>query len=150
MADLVPWEPFRELEDMGRMVNRIFGKSLLQRRPALDVLERGAWSPAVDIYDKKDSLVVKVEIPGADKKDVKLSVEGDVLNIRGEIEKEQETGEKDYYCCERTYGSFYRAVSLPVAVQRDKIKASFKNGIVTINLPKTKEAQLKEINIEIE
>ena len=150
MANLVPWDPFREIRDVGRMFDRMFGKNLSERRPVLDMLERGVWAPTLDVYDKKDRLVAKAELPGMDKKDIKISVEGDVLSIKGETKKDEEVNEKDYYCCERAYGSFYRSVSLPVAVEKDKIKASYKNGILTIDLPKTKEAQEKKKEIEIE
>ncbi|MDH5174557.1 MAG: Hsp20/alpha crystallin family protein, partial [Elusimicrobiota bacterium] len=84
------------------------------------------------------------------KKNVKVSVDGDVLSIRGETKKAQEVKEKDYYYSERAYGSFYRALPLPVTVEKEKVKASYKDGVLTIELPKTKEAKAKETDIQIE
>ena len=150
MRDLVLWEPFRELADFGSVFDRFFGKNLAHRRPALGLLEDGVWSPVIDVHDEKDRLVVKAELPGIEKKDIKVSVDGDILSIKGEARKENEVKEEDYYCCERTYGSFYRTVSLPVAVEKEKVKASHKDGILTIDLPKTKEAKSKKTDIPIE
>ncbi|MDH5661902.1 MAG: Hsp20/alpha crystallin family protein [Elusimicrobiota bacterium] len=147
MANLIPWEPFRELADIGSIFDRFFGR-MARRRPGL--LGEGFWSPAIDVYDQKDRIVVKAELPGIDKKNVKVSVEGDVLSIRGETKKAQEVKEKDYYYSERAYGSFYRALPLPVTVEKEKVKASYKDGVLTIELPKTKEAKAKETDIQIE
>jgi HSP20 family protein len=149
MANLIPWEPFRELADIGSIFDRFFGR-MARRRPALGLFAEGFWSPAIDVYDQKDRIVVKAELPGIDKKNVKVSVDGDVLSIRGETKKAQEVKEKDYYYSERAYGSFYRTLPLPAAVQKEKVKASYKDGILTIELPKTKEATSKETDIQIE
>ena len=150
MRNLVLWEPFREPADFGSIFDRFFGTNLAHRRPALGLLEDGVWSPVIDVYDEKDRLVVKAELPGIEKKDVKVSVDGDILSIKGEARKENEAKEKDYYCCERAYGSFYRAIPLPVAVEKEKVKASHKDGILTIDLPKTKEATSKETDISVQ
>jgi len=150
MANLIPWEPFREMVEIGNIFDRFFGRNLAQRRPRLGLFGDGFWSPAIDVYDQKDCLVVKAELPGIDKKDVKVSIDGDVLSIRGEIKKEQEVKEKDYYYSERAYGSFYRTLPLPVAVQKEKVKASYKDGILTIELPKSEEAISKETDIQVE
>ena len=150
MANLVRWEPFRELVDIGDIFDRFLGQNLAHRRPALGLLGDGGWSPAIDVYDEKDRLVVKAELPGIDKKDVKVSLDGDTLSIKGEARKEQEAKEKDYYWSERAYGSFHRAISLPVAVEREKATASHKDGILTVDLPKTVEAKSKETDIPIQ
>lgn len=150
MRNLVPWEPFRELVDFGSVFDRFFGRNLAHRRPAMGLLGAGGWSPTLDVYDEKDRLVVKAELPGIEKKDIKVSVDGDILSIKGEARKENEAKEKDYYCCERAYGSFYRAVSLPVAVEKEKVKASHRDGILTIDLPKSKEATSKETDIPVQ
>ncbi len=150
MTNLVRWEPFRELVNIGNVFDRFFGQNLTHQRPTPGLLGDGSWSPAIDLYDKKDRLVVKAELPGIDKKDVKVSVDGDTLSIRGETKKEQEVKEKDCYYSERSFGSFYRTVSLPVAVQKDKVKASYKNGVLTIDLPKNEEAKSKETEIQVQ
>jgi len=112
--------------------------------------EKTFWSPSIDIYDKKASLVVKAEIPGVDKKDVKLSIDGDVLTISGESKNEEEVKEKDYYYTERSYGSFSRSIRLPDKVRKDKATAKFKSGVLTIELPKSKKDSLADREIAIE
>ena len=149
MANLIPWEPFRELVDIGTIFDRFFSR-MARRTRALGLWGEGFWSPAIDVYDQNDRILVKAELPGIDKKNVKVSVDGDILTIRGKTKKAQEVKEKDYYYSERAYGSFYRTLPLPVAVEKEKVKASYKDGILTIELPKTKEATSKENDIQIE
>lgn len=146
MRNLVRWEPFKELATVSDIFERFLGRSL---KPTFSLLQDGFWSPAVDVYDKKDRLVAKVELPGIDKKDVKINIDGDVLNIKGEVRKEQETKEKDCYYSERAYGNFSRSILLPVVVQKEKAKASYKDGILTIDLPKSEDVKSKEIEIEV-
>jgi len=150
MANLIPREAFTELVDIGNIFDRFFGRTLAQLRPTLGLFGDGFRLPAMDVYDRKDHIVVKAEVPGIDKKNIKVRVEGNILSIRGETKKEREAKKKDYYCCERAYGSFYRTIPLPVAVEKEKVKASYKDGILTIELPKTKEATSKETDIQIE
>jgi len=150
MANLIPWEPFREMVDIGNIFDRFFSRNLPQLRRGLGLFGGRFWFPAVDVYDKEDSLIVKAELPGIDKKNIKVNVDGDILSIKGETRKEQEVKEKDYYYSERAYGSFYRTLPLPVAVQKEKVKASYKDGILTIELPKSKEAGSKETDIQID
>jgi len=148
MANLIPWEPFRKMANIGTIFDRFFVRNLAQLSRGLSLFGDRFWSPAVDVYDRKDHLVVKAELPGMDKKDIKVSVDGNILTIKGETKKEQEVKEKDYYHSERAYGSFYRTLPLPVAVQKEKVKASYKDGILTIELPKSKEAGSKELEIQ--
>jgi len=150
MANLIPREPFRELVDIGNIFDRFFGRTLAQLRPPIALLGEGFRFPAMDVYDRKDHIVVKAEVPGIDKKNIKVRVEGNILSIRGETKKEQEVKKKEYYCCERAYGSFYRTIPLPGAVEKEKVKASYKDGILTIELPKSKKAKAKETDIQIE
>jgi HSP20 family protein len=143
--DLSKWEPMRELMEMEDAFDRIFPGSLRLRRALL----RGqAWSPAIDLFEKKESLVIKAELPGIEKKDLHVTVEGDVLTIKGERKQEEEISQGDYYRSERVFGSFSRSISLPAAVEKDKIKASFNDGILTIELQKSKETIAKEVQIE--
>jgi len=93
--------------------------------------------------------VVKAEIPSVEKENVRISLSDNMLTIKGETKKEEEVKEEDYYYSERSYGSFARTLSLPSKVKSDKIKASFKNGILEIHLPKAEEAKPKEIKIEV-
>ena len=107
-------------------------------------------APVVDLYEEKDDVVVKAELPGMDKNQIEVQILGSELILKGEKSKEEKVEEKNYYRCERSYGAFRRAMALPVDVQADKIKASFKNGILEVRLPKTEKAKAKEIKIKVE
>jgi len=112
-------------------------------------LFRGATFPSIDMYEEKDRYVVKAEVPGFEKENIKISMTDQTLQLRGEIKQEEEKEERNYhYYNERYYGSFVREIPLPSAVNADRIRAAFKNGILTVELPKSKEALPKEIKIE--
>ena len=148
---LVPWEP-REMKGLRDLFDEFFDFSFVpqSRRLRRKWLEGGEWSPPVDVIDKEDSVIVKAELPGIDKKDVKISISENALTIRGERKGEQEVKKENYYCCERVRGSYSRTIALPVEVDKAKAKASFKNGILEIILPKLEEVKPKEIEIEPE
>jgi HSP20 family protein len=110
--------------------------------------EAHEWEPAVDMIDRKDEIVLRADLPGLEQKDISVSVEGGVLSIRGERQEQREEKEEDYYYSERWAGSFYRAVTLPPGVDADKIKATFKNGVLEIHIPKTKQASGKRVEIQ--
>ena len=112
--------------------------------------DRNRFMPSVDIKENKKSLVVKAEIPGMDAKDIDLTLERDVLIISGERtdEKEEEDEKENYYCRETSYGSFRRSLRLPVEVEADKIKADYKNGVLTVTLPKANGKAAKAITVE--
>ncbi|MFN0145769.1 MAG: Hsp20/alpha crystallin family protein [Dehalococcoidia bacterium] len=95
------------------------------------------WLPSVDVYDEDGSVVVKAEVPGMTKDDIKVRVEDDNLVIEGERKSETEKKEKDYYFCEREYGSFYRRIPLPAAVDSAKTEATVKDGVLTVRAPRT-------------
>jgi HSP20 family protein len=107
-------------------------------------------APALDVFEDKDDLVVKAELPGMEKDNVEVNLTDHTLTIKGEKRKEEEVKEEKYYRSERSYGSFVRTLELPATVQVDKIKASFKNGILEIRMPKTEEAKTKEIKIKVD
>jgi HSP20 family protein len=100
----------------------------------------GAFLPVVDIKDRDNEIRIEMELPGVSEKDVDVSLSGDSLLIRGEKKHEAEEKEKGYYHAERSYGSFERSIPLPVDVERDKVQATFKDGVLSIVLPKSKEA----------
>jgi HSP20 family protein len=106
-------------------------------------------APALDFYEEKDDLIVKAEIPGLTKDEIDISLEGNTLTIKGEKKEEEEVKEEDYYRCERSYGAFSRSIDLPVAVQTDKVNASFKNGVLEIRLPKTEEAKKNVVKVKV-
>jgi HSP20 family protein len=106
--------------------------------------------PSLDVYEEKDSVVVKAELPGMKKEEVEVNLAGENLTIKGEKKEEQEVKEDDYYRRERSYGSFLRNVALPCDVKSDEIKASFKDGVLEIRMPKTEEAKKKSISVKID
>ena len=106
-------------------------------------------APALDVYEQKDDLIVKAEIPGLAKDEIDISLEGNTLTIKGEKKKEEEVKEEDYYRCERTCGAFSRTVELPTDVHADKVKASFTNGVLEIRLPKTEEAKKNVVKVKV-
>jgi len=144
-----PWSPFRELEEMGRrfedVLARPFLPTLWRRLPGA---EKG-WTPPIEMFEKEDTFVVKAELPGMKKEEIDISVVGDTLTIRGERKAESEVKEEDYYCCERSYGSFLRSITLPATVDIKKIKASYEDGILEISLPKAPEVKPKKVEVSV-
>jgi HSP20 family protein len=106
-------------------------------------------APALDVYEQKEDLIVKAEIPGLSKDEIDISLDGNVLTIKGEKKKEEEVKDEDYYRCERAFGSFLRTLELPVDVQTDKVSATFKNGVLEICMPKSKEAKTNVVKVNV-
>lgn len=107
------------------------------------------WSPALDVHDDKDAFTVTLEAPGLDKKDFEISWHDGVLSIAGERKEEKETGDKTYFRRERHFGRFSRSVALPADVKADAIGAAYKDGVLTITLPKAEEAKPKHIEVSV-
>ena len=105
---------------------------------------------AVDLYEEKEDIVVKAELPGLSKEDITVQVTDSMLLIKGEKKREEEIKEGDYYCSERSFGSFSRSIDLPSDVKADHVKASFKDGVLEIRLPKTEEAKKRATTIRID
>ncbi len=144
------WQPRRDIEKFFEsMFDEPFSPRNWKRFPSLRKMkEFMTISPAVDMYDNEKEVVVKAEVPGIDKKNINISVSDSTLTIKGEMKKEEETKEEDYYYAERSYGSFSRRLELPAKVQESKIKANIKDGILEIHLPKAPESKAKEIKID--
>jgi len=107
-------------------------------------------APAVDVFEEKDDIVVKAEIPGMDKDNIQVNLTDHTLTIKGEKKKEEEVKEENYFRSERSYGSFFRTLELPRDVHADKVKATFKNGVLEVRMPKTEEAKAKEIKVKVD
>lgn len=136
--------PFRELSRLEREMEDAFGRLPAGR---LGDWERG-WTPAVDMVDHDDEIVLRADLPGLDEKDIEVRVHDHVLTIQGERKEETEEKKEDYYYSERSYGAFARTLSLPAGVEADKVKATFKKGVLEVHLPKAKEAKAKKIEIK--
>jgi HSP20 family protein len=139
------WEPFRDLvsmrDDMDRLFETFFGT---QPQSMGDF-----WRPAIDIEENNGNLMVRAEIPGMTKEDIKVSVQEDLLTISGERKQENETKDKTYHRIERCYGKFRRMIRLPAQVDADKVKASYKDGVLKVTLPKPESLKPKHIDVEI-
>jgi HSP20 family protein len=157
--ELEPYRPSRALsvfDEMDRLFEDFFGRRFKPfwwpsirwpeiRRPAEMII-----SPSVDIFEEKDEIVVKAEIPGIGKEDIDVNITENTITISGEKKKEEKVEDKDYYRFERSYGSFSRSFDLPTNIQTDKAKATFKDGVLEIRMPKTEEAKKKEVKVKIE
>jgi HSP20 family protein len=107
-------------------------------------------APSLDMYEEKDEVVVKSELPGMTKDDIEISLTDSTLTLKGEKKKQEEVKEKDFYRCERQYGSFLRTIDLPAAVKTDGAKAIFKDGVLEVRLPKTEEAKRKLVKVDVQ
>ena len=107
------------------------------------------WAPLVDIYETKDDLFVNLELPGVREKDVHVSITGDMLTVKGERRFESDVKDEGYYRLERVYGKFERSIPLPIPVQAEKVKATYRDGVLEIRLPKVEEVKPKEIKIDL-
>jgi HSP20 family protein len=145
--DLAPWRQVRDFsplkKEMEDLFSRFFGE------PQFPKFFSREWTPSADITETSDKLVVKVELPGLEAKDVNVTIAEDVLTIKGEKKSEEEEKDEQHHFVERYYGSFQRSFRLPVSVQKEKIEATFEKGILKIMLPKTEEARKKEIEIKV-
>ncbi|GAB6183935.1 Hsp20/alpha crystallin family protein [Thermodesulfovibrio hydrogeniphilus] len=143
---LTPFEEFERLfDEVMRRPFSVFGSLLPRVSSAEEMI-----TPAVDLYEEGDDLVIKAELPGINKEDIEVKLTEDYITISGEKKKEEKVEEKDYYRYERSYGSFSRTFRLPVEVQTDKAKAKFENGVLEIRIPKSEEAKTKERKLQIE
>lgn len=108
----------------------------------------GHWWTAVDMFDEADKLLIKAELPGLDNEDIDIAIEGNSLIISGEKKEQAEDKGRDYYCAERRYGSFRRELFLPGSVDTDNIEASYRDGVLTLTVPKTERAKAKRIGVK--
>ncbi len=143
--NLVPWRPFRELTSFRGEVDRLF-EELWGRWPQRAT--EGEWAPSLDISETKDKVLVKVELPGVDPKDIDVTLRGDLLTIKGERKQEKEEKEENYHRIERVYGSFCRALRLPAEAEYEKVNATYKDGVLKLEIPKKEEAKTRKIAIE--
>ena len=148
--ELVPFKPFGELERMRNEVDRLWDTFFEGKPRRRKGGEDGEWFPSLDVLETKSDLVVQAELPGMDPKDIDISLSDGTLIIKGERKQEKEEKEKDYHLIERSYGTFARMVRLPKEVKRDKISASYKDGILKVILPKSNQAMTKEVKIKVE
>ncbi len=147
--NLVKWDPFRELEDVSNRLNRIFGQSLARTESGQPMLALADWAPSVDISETDTAYLVKAEIPGVKKEDVKVTIQDGMLTIRGERKQEKEEKGKKFHRIERSYGSFVRSFRVPDDADENSVKAEFKDGMLNVTLAKSDKAKPKSIEVSV-
>ena len=146
------WDPVRELQNIERRLEHLFEDTPLLRgnggeRETMTLTE---WSPAVDITEDEKEFLIKAELPEIKKEEVKVNVENGMLEISGERKFEKEEKNKKYHRIERSYGSFVRSFALPEGVDGKKVRAEFKDGLLSVHLPKSEKAERKAIDVKVE
>lgn len=145
-ANMSRWEPFRGLSTLQEQLNRAF-EDFSGRGNNESALT--SWAPPVDIYETEHELVVKADLPDIDEKDLDIRVENNVLTIRGERKFEKKVNEENFLRVERAYGAFSRSFSLANSVNTEAIQASYRNGVLTLTIPKRDEAKPKQIKVNV-
>jgi HSP20 family protein len=148
VQSLSRWDPFAEMADLQRETDQIFG-DFFGRTPSRMAATEAIWSPLVDIHETKDCFLLMAELPGVKQADIQVSVEGDTLTLRGERKRETEVKEDQYHRIERSYGKFERSILLPSVVDPSRVKATHRNGVLEIQLPKKEEVKPKQIKVEV-
>lgn len=146
MSSITRWDTYSGLGSLQDHVNRLFENSSA-RRPGSSALS--TWAPAVDIFETEDELVVKADVPDVDQKDIDVRVENNMLTVRGERKLEEKTEKENYLRVERTYGTFSRSFRLPNTVNNEAIMADYKNGVLTVTLPKRAESKPKQVKVNV-
>jgi len=142
---LSKWEPFRDLVNMRTDLDRLFGSFFGKEM----MMPESMWHPVIDIAEHDGVIEVKAEVPGMQKEDIKVSVRDNMLQISGERKQENEKKDRTYHVLERSYGKFVRTIDLPAPVDADKIKANYKDGVLTIVLQKPESLKPKNIEVNI-
>jgi HSP20 family protein len=150
MNTLTHWDPSRELDDLQHRFSTMFGRAPMKKegdkREALTVAE---WAPVVDIVEDGQNYVIKAELPGVNKEDIKVGVQDDVLTVSGHRHYEKEEKGKKFHRIERSYGSFARSFTLPEDSDGEKVSAEFKDGMLKVQLPKTERVKPKQVEVTV-
>lgn len=143
---IVRYDPFRDLRTLQEEVNRLFSTNLT-RGFGEEGIGRGAWIPSVDIFENKDQIVLEAELPGMKREDFDLTVENNVITLRGERRFEKQDDTDNYHRVERSYGAFTRSFTLPQSVSAEGATAEYNNGVLRVTLPKREDAKSRRIEI---
>jgi len=145
---VVKWDPLRDLLSIQDRMNRLFEQTLSRSRTE-EGISASTWAPAVDIYETPETIVMKADLPGLTREDVEIEIRDDTLTIRGERRFAKDVQQENYLRIERAYGAFQRSFTLPTNVRQEQIRASFRDGVLELLLPKAEEAKSKKIAIEV-
>jgi HSP20 family protein len=143
---IVRYDPFRDLRSLQEEVNRLFSTNL-GRAFGEEGISRGAWSPSVDIYESAEQIVLEAELPGMNRGDFDLSIENNIITLRGERRFEKKDESDNYHRVERSYGAFTRSFTLPQSVSGEGAAAEYSNGVLRVTLPKRAEAKARKIEV---
>jgi HSP20 family protein len=146
---LTKWDPFKDLLTLQDRMNRLFDESVRNVKTGDEALSSAIWSPAVDIYETDDEVVVKAELPEVNQKDIDIQIENNTLTLRGERKFNKETKKENFHRIERSYGTFSRSFTLPGTIDQEKINADYKDGILKISMPKREETKPKQIKVAV-
>jgi len=144
---LTPWPGFNRLTDLRDEIDRLFEAPLSELARTSQLLS--GWTPAIDLYEEKDNFILRAELPGMKKEDIEVSFQDGCLCLSGERRGEEEVKNAEVYRAERYFGRFQRSITLPSPVAVDKVKAQYKDGVLTVTLPKTEEAKPKHIDVNV-
>jgi HSP20 family protein len=144
---IIKYDPFRELRSLQDEMNRLFMTNL-PRSIVQEDLASGGWSPSVDIYEGENEIVLEAELPGMSRDDFEVSIENNVITLKGRREFQKKEEGDNYHRVERSYGAFTRSFSLPRSVSAENTTADFKNGVLTVSLPKREEAKSRRIEVK--
>ena len=148
MADLTRWDPASEMMTLRDMMNQLFEDAWVMPRATGGGRGTASFGLPLDVTEDENDFIVKASLPGVNPDDLQVTVNDNMLTIKGELKPEQHDENKRYHLRERRWGSFERTVSLPVSVQADKVEAAYENGILMLKLPKAEEAKPKRIQIK--
>jgi HSP20 family protein len=141
------WQPWREMDLMRRQFDQLFNELTQPVESQTDT--QPTWNPAIELKDAGDTIVVRAQLPGMDAKDLNVEVMKEAVSIAGERRHEQKAEENGFFKSEFRYGQFRRIVPLPVAVQNDKVEAEYKDGVLTLTLPKVEEVRNKVVKVDL-
>ena len=147
--NLVRFDPFRELEEMSSRLSRFFGQPATRRPGEEDGAFFADWAPAIDLQETDKEYLLKADLPDVKKDDVKIDVRDGVLTVEGERKQEKEEKGKKFHRIERSYGKFVRRMALPTDVDDQQIAAEFKDGVLSVHLPKSASAKPRAIDIKV-
>lgn len=147
---IIRWNPFQELHVMQDAINKLFDETFSSRYPKKHAEEGSVFSPLVDIYETKEEIRMDIELPGMKLEDIRVNIEEDSLNIEGERKDETVQKDRNYHRVERVYGKFSRSFNLPSNIDKEKINANFKEGVLKITLPKKESVKPKQIAISVD
>jgi HSP20 family protein len=139
------WSPFREMEEMERMMDEMMNRPMMRRRSPE---EEYIWAPAIEMYEKDNNYIIRMELPGVRPEDVDISMSGETLTVKGERKPPEDIQNEEYQLCEVCYGNFTRTITLPESVDADKIEANFENGVLDLRIPKAEEMKPKQIKVQ--